>query len=727
MKVNGRDEGEVRAVIESTSAGEAVQSLVTESLVKKLQGRLVEGRLSILRNLGEQVSFERLRSIGIPVTFDEAAIEVRIDIPVEDRPWSDVRVSAAPSDSGARLIESQPFSASINPAIRFTPGGTRNPILGEISTGTYLEGWSLESQQSFRPQWRADRWEIQRDFEGAAIRVRLGQLNLPAVRQFPSLLSLNTTPPDSLLGVSISQETSLRPLEIYSATGRIQLRLDRPSKVKIWMQDQLIATLSLDSGVHELTDFPAIEGYQEALIEVRDDLGNTRYLTTRYIHSPRLLKLGKTQFLAAAGPKGNSIGWIRAGVLPSWTVGLGASQFSASRALWAESTWGFRWGFLESTLSRDWSTNSTITSTSQALTLLSGNLIMGWEKAISVGGPPSPDSGIASLFTAIPIGNQAFLGARTTWCPSTDRKSIQGSAGLGWSGGWNARSSYESSSREWLVSVGFQPTFSTEHRLQASYSTRNDTRTFQWTKGTPRTVPNAEWDGRWEKSQLGEQTSWNTQFFGNRGLWGFDLVHFTPSQDTGRLSAALYASTGFGYAGGRFGWGRPVQKEFVIIDQRRRKDAKEFQVNPRSDGSADAWWSPLAPALLPRVTPYRSTEVTIRGAKREEVFSVKPRSAQGTLVVLGDDAGLQIHGTAILSNGKPAAFATGSIQNPQNTFSENFFTNAVGEFWVPVQQPGDYAMRIDDPEQGTVPTATLTVVDPGENEVLEIGEIQLHE
>ena len=205
-----------------------------------------------------------------------------------------------------------------------------------------------------------------------------------------------------------------------------------------------------------------------------------------------------------------------------------------------------------------------------------------------------------------------------------------------------------------------------------------------------------------------------------------------PRGADARLSASLHGSTGLGYAGGRWGWGRPVQGGFVIVDQKRRRGAAEFRINPRPDGTADAWWSPLAPALLPQITPYRSNEVTIRGAEREEVFSVKPRNGQGTLVLLGDDGMLQIHAFLRHSDGRPAALSTGVIRcltaDSETEPSANFFTNQDGELWASLRRWGEHQIELDGPDGRAPLTANFVVPESAtfeESSTLEIGELQL--
>ena len=148
--------------------------------------------------------------------------------------------------------------------------------------------------------------------------------------------------------------------------------------------------------------------------------------------------------------------------------------------------------------------------------------------------------------------------------------------------------------------------------------------------------------------------------------------------------------------------------------------------------TADAWWNSLAPALLPQVTPYRSNEVTIRGDEREEVFSVKPRNGQGTLVVLGDDGMLQIHAFLRHADGRPVALATGTIHpaaaGGESDTTAAFFTNQEGELWASLRGTGSHRIELDVPEGAEPASATFDVPEAKDldaSTTIEIGELRL--
>lgn len=383
LRINEKDSGEITAIIQPQDGKDSVVGVFSEKLATRLKGSISGDKIQTILRLGSTVTFSELKKLKIPIAFDETNLCIVINIPFEERPISELSVIQPPEDSGAKLVESPGFSTSITPSLQLSTDLNNRPLQAEVNTGTYLNGWGAEMRYQLSPRWRLDSWEIQRDFEDSAVRARLGVLKLPSIRPIPGTVPMLNPPLETTLGLAVGTETLIRPFEVSASTGRARLQLDRPSKVRIWMRERLVASFDLDAGIHELNDFPALEGYHNAKVEIRDDLGSVRVVDTQTIYYSRLIKPGKTHFLTVTGIQGDVTGWVRQGLLSPWTGGAGVSRTYQSQTFWLDSSLGLPWGLLESSISRDWRGRAQATTWTASWMLSGSNAVLGWKKAVS--------------------------------------------------------------------------------------------------------------------------------------------------------------------------------------------------------------------------------------------------------------------------------------------------------------------------------------------------------
>ncbi len=669
--VHGRERGGLPVEL-AEDGSQGVSAVGRERLVEVLKPLASDAVIERLQALSAWPKLGEVEAAGIGARLDEAALQLVVEIPPRLRRMQIQSLSGvAPSASArtharARTIEKSPFGLYLNPAARLLGNGKGLSMEPRYSMGASGLGFAFEASGARG----VERWTVTRDLETHAIRLRVGDLYVRAgARAF------------SLSGVGITKEFSIHPLQVFSSSGRTVLVLDRPARASVWVGENLIRRLELDPGTHELDDFPAVDGYQDSRVEITDDSGVTRTIDTSYVHASRLLKPGVSQWVMstgrARGQWGEAVAWWRQGVLAGLTLGGGWSRQDVAGP-WLEWTLGLRPGFWDGVWEPPSSARPGRARHSHELSLLGGRVLAGWAREE---GRISRYMGAG--FSLGPLGSASLRYA------SSGR---QASLSRTWSGGLSTRISYldESNSRagqrELRLDLSFSPQpvpGSRRMRVAVHASSRESFRGVEWSP-----VPEVElgWETRAGSSEWSAEGEWSL----NRGV---------ARAAASGSRAVLSLSTGIGLTQGGLGWGRPVEDAFAVVTA-ARGSSREVVVNPGTDGAYEARGHGWLGALLPRVQPYRSTELRLRdsGTGEEELVQIKPGYREGVLVIMGDELpdGVRVQGVLEMPEGGAAALRVGLIRPVEASgAARDFFTDGEGAFVLDGVAPGSYQIELE--------------------------------
>lgn len=702
----------------------------------------------IIRRLEQQIGANgrlgatALQAVGLAATFDPRRFMLSIVTPVEARGTRVSHLSPPPPD---------PFSvdalrpADVSGFLNFNLKGTAR---GEATFGTLaldgalnLRGLVLEGSAYARSghsaSWQRGDLRLVYDRPRQALRFTAGDLSYP-------VLGYQTM--TSLFGVGVARDFALQPQHPTWRTNQFEFHLDRPSEVKVWVNESLVRTLRLPAGAHDLRGLNAAAGQNEVRLEIEDDAGRRESLEFSFLFNPVLLERGRQAFTWNAGfqrePHGDAYHYdtdrpvLAGSVLTGWTdhTTLGTyAQLEHDRSLLGvQALHSFRLATLrlDTALARSelttWDVGSRLElsglaprhsrlQSQFALEYLGRNFV--------TSGPPAARATLGvRASVATPLGRKLTGRLSGSYTPArrpglhdacllsatlTHRWNRHVQASLALRHRRTAREAAETELRFGLRVIWQRGRSS----LYAAKELETDAVTMRWDSGRSANIAAPYGFAEVRLAEDIHEYRGAAGYAGYRGLAELEFRRTEPtSGSTIRPSdeTALRLQGSLVFADGTFAFARPVTENFAIVAGQHGLRDVPLRVDPDTRGGSRARSSRLGPAVLEDLSSYRLRDLRVEpvnpplGATPDNTaFTLAPAYKSGVLLRLGREPLVVAIGRLVDDEGEPLPHLAIEIRRPDRPDDPPLatFTSRSGAFQLPDLRPGRYEIRALDVER----------------------------
>ncbi|QNE32429.1 fimbria/pilus outer membrane usher protein [Sphingomonas sp. NBWT7] len=728
------------------TGGETSTTVDVTQLVARLKPVVAPAILdALMQRAGARtfVSLDELRSEQFPIRFDSAALQLRVELPVEARSISDVSVSGGPPDLQANYVAPSDlsFGASFTLADRLQQEGvlkrfSRAPFTlssqGFANVGgkdgvylTYLAGL----QEGGRPI--RQRTTLFRDDEARAVRYSLGDIT--------PLTSGSFSNPLDVFGIGVERlYQTIQPYRNLRPAGRSGLVLERPSRVEVYVNGAVYRTLSLAPGRYNLRDFPFLDGLNDVRLAVQDDTGRNESVALSFFSDTDLLSEDVSIFSAIIGLRRDGFG-----------------QFTRARYAGRPTFSGvYQRGFsdritLGGTVQAD-SNNAFLTGIAVLGTpigIFSGEAALDARASERLNGAVTFNYRLARVGSA---GRQTRLDLdfqlRTRGFSPLERARdvrnlyrydvaarfqqafgtfLFGTATAGFSRGYGGQPDLKTGSfglsrsfqrlnltasysyrddgirREHRGSLSLSVPLSNRQYMRASYDTNRNRAALDYTlqgyEGLGQT------SAQLSVAREDDVRSANVQLehFANR-FRGFFQHDYQRRNGNTVATTDIALTSGVGYADGQWAIGRDPGRGFVMVSPQGALRGRELVVSDQYTLGPAARAAALGPALIPIQRQYQQNSLTVAAPDAPIGYDlgsgrldIRPGAASGYRWVVGSAASLTLIGRITDATGQPMPYLAGLLKPVGGRASANdaavpFFTNRNGRLVAQNVAPGRY-------------------------------------
>ncbi|NET07453.1 MAG: fimbrial biogenesis outer membrane usher protein [Symploca sp. SIO2B6] len=720
---------------------EKLEEIVRPDIINNLQ--------AAVDNQGN-ITLESLQEHGLDATFNERDLQLRIQVPPAQRRTNvyNLREGGLPPQA-ATAIRPSSISAYLN-----LRGGQefiwedanaqnlgRQPLRLNFDGSLNLNGWVIEAQGNFteeaEPSFVRGDLRLVRDAPKQALRYVLGDISVP-------ITGYQSSRP--MAGITVARNFSLQPYLVTRPINQFEFFLESPSQVEVFINGALEQTIRLPAGPQDIRDLNLGAGLNDVELVITDDVGRVQRLNFATTVTSGLLAPGLQQFAYSLGFPSQLENSERSydfelptltashrwGVSNSLTMGAYLQADPQQQLVGFEGTWAASFGSLgwDLALSHDHDFDigyaarlrydyTRLGADNPSQRAFSLSLEHRGSNFMSLGEiEPNNDFAldlVASYRQKLfgDINSNLQFRYRLARGRETDpyRLSLRLSRSFGNGLGVNLNLTHtqnQTGSDEQRVSLNFFRSFpQLGQSLQTSSNISSDgetTNQLTWNYTDSRTVGGV-------RTSLGATQNANSYDFTGRlsrtgYRFNFDLNHFyilpRNGQQTTRNITRFNFGTALVFAGGRFGWSRPIDNSFVLVVPHPGVSDQLIGINPSRDNFL-ARIDQLGPAVLPSVAPYLVSQVQIEAPDLpigydlgQSVFNILPTYSSGTLIQVGTDAKVFLRGVLKFSNGEPVSLLSGQISSLSDPESKPLvlFTNRAGKFATEGLKPGHYQLRL---------------------------------
>ena len=613
--------------------------------------------------------------------------------------------------------------------------------------GVVLEGSAYGQTGVARPLQRGD-LRLVYDLPRRALRFTAGDLSYP-VFGYQTMVNLG--------GIGLTKDFSLQPYVPTYRTSEFEFYLDRPSEVKMWVNNSLVNTLQLPAGAHDIRGLLPAVGQNDINLVIEDGAGRRQVLHFAFIYNPTLLNKGMRLFSYNAGFRRELVNGLyhydtRHPVLSaSYLEGL-TEETTLGAYLQADDTralYGFRalHNFALGTLQLDTAASHSglipwDVGTKLALTTLPARDGQGAQSQVSV---EYLGRNFGSIDMATPMQRTAVnytvsvsvpLGRGLTGQISGNYASARGPGAADIYGAaatltrrWGRYTSGTLSLRRHRAineapqtDVLFGLSFSFSKGAASFYAAKeleSNTVTSSWESGRSTNVsaPYAFASARVAADSREYQAGGG--YWGNQGYAEASYTRDESGQGADRSArdeTALRLQTTLVFADGTFALARPVAENFAIVTGQEGLVNVAMKVEPDGQGGSRARSDWLSPAVLADLPSYRLRDVHVEpvdaplGATPDRTnFLLAPTYKSGFLLKLGREPSIIAVGRLVNDAREPVAHLPIEIRrlDQPGGLPASTFTSRSGGFQLPDIKPGRYEILApDNPRWGR---ATVTI------------------
>ena len=759
FKDGGREIGSVLLRIGADDSlsleAEGVLSLMEElfdsDIVEKLSAAAEDGRLT-------PKSFQ---IASLDLEYDPGLLELSLITTVESRKDQVVSLANETADP-ADVDEASALAGYVNIFTGIAHNasaeseedeetGTFDQFLVDLDTAVYLYGPVLESEFTYEDAELNGDGEFFRtgtrlivDDPERAVRYAGGDLTLRGEGFQDSL---------DALGIGIVRSFALQPGRNVRPTGRREFTIERPSSLDVIVNGAVVRRLRLLPGTYDLRDIPLSDGGNDIELLIEDDAGNVQRIDYSTFYDFELLAPGVIAFGFGGGIAAdfggepdydeNEVlvsGFIRAGTLPSLTLGVNAQASSARRQVGVQAIMPLAIGNVAidaagshidgigygGAIGVDYQYIFANNDPSNRRLVLSAEAISAnFGGADPEGDLDLDDDGDEALNdTALDLSAnysqsliwnlRGSLGAAYGFGrgDQTDRYTITTSLSgpLGRRASWLLSSRYlrdtesDDDGVNILASINIPLGYNHDVSLSAD-STANEVRGIYAYRGGSRVGSYGASIGLAHSDDEDLSVEASADYIGNRFRAAVDHgTRFTELDGDDRINATrLRAETALAFAGGKVAIGRPISDSFAIISTHPTLEDRDVYADPSKEGDlATSDW--LGPALVPSINAYNTQRLVYDvedlptgydlGAG---AFTLQPTYRSGYALEVGSAATVTVMGTLKDEAGEPVSLLAGQAINKED---DDFapvvmFTNRVGRFAISGLKPGPYKLKLN--------------------------------
>lgn len=742
-----RPVGMINALVDGSSEG---AKLEINETVKLLQLYVTSSNLfleQIQSSAATDPKFENLQWVPIDtfknfpykISYNSSKLEIHLSVPPEIRVLQTASLAQIESDeNNIPTLPPNLFSGFVNfnanqdfetDQSSFGTKNGRQPIRVYMDSGMNVASWVLESSgtytarenQSRLPSFWRDNVRVVKDYKDYGLRQNIGDIGYP-VRSFQVY--------KPMFGLSLYSQLALKPSRLTSPSANQELILKRPSRVKIFINNQSRQTLDLEAGRHNLQDFPLSYGLNDLRLEITNDLGETEIKELSFFSTSDNLKEELHQFNISIGAPtsidrnlqynydfsnptafafhrfgysknitlGSNI--IRSpsamllGIEGSYTTPIGAFLLESAFSTVSQAESGFATNFKyhytdylgKDRTQRNFRFSLQVMSSgfSRTLDSYSPNLSVielttGYSQSISRKTNLNLNYNYSIIRQLTPSSENPYsIGVGLNRLVS---RSLSLSTML-------TQSKKISGVTDSSISFFVRMSLSDDGQyLSAGYDPRSDTLRTNWSISPQRTIGGVSAQAGLEKHTYSRAVDGRLQYVGDRSV--FSLSHRNEWNDVLDPNAATTSllntktelrqltsaqlSFGLVYAGGHFGLSRPIVDSFLMINQINTAKNEILDINPQSDGSSSASSSAWGPAILPELPSYHRSSILL-GTKKfkagasisQDHFELFPTYKSGYSIEVGNEASKSLSVTLLSDEGKPLGLQAGSIVSISN-------------------------------------------------------------
>lgn len=765
--VNGSPVGDV--AVETDTTG--VASAEVAQLLALLEPVVSPSTLEALRaraSGAQFVALSELKDTGIVIAFDMASLRLNIVVPIEAMTVNQLTIVDRSQFRRAGLTEPEDFSAgitfSIGQRLRHSSGfGRLDREHFDIVADGFLNFGGIDGVNlAFQGGYREDGELVRRrttlfhDDVNRAIRYSAGDLEPQAFGSYDA--------PVDVLGVGVERlYSTIQPFRNLRPAGRGSLIIERPSRVDVLVNGTIYRSLDLAPGQYDIRDFPSLNGLNDVQLVVREENGRTETINLSFFSDIDLIDADVSIFSATIGLRRNRFGefvntayeespvfsgfYLR-GVTDRLTVG-GALQLDKDNAMISgQAVVATSIGIIGLETAFDLSdvepTQTAVTISYRMSSASSGNRSSGFNLDLQYRSarfsPMERSVGQQNRFSwdlnaryQFPIGRDSYVSATAGY--SWSRYSLPDVWTIGMSANRrigritaNVNYSYRHDERGtdhrglFSLSLPLGP----RQSVRASYDTRDNRISSDYQMIGFEGLGQTDVRVGGVRADNGEAFNLDVEHHSNR-FRAAVRHNYDRFDGATQHTTDLAASFGIGYAGGKIAIGRDAARGFAIVDRHKTlRDAgvvvsDSFSIGPSAKTGA------LGPALVPVRRAYQPSTMKIDVADLPVGYDIgpgrydiAPGAASGYSITIGSAASNTVLGRLIDSDGKPMAFATGTLEplSGEEAQPVQFFTNRTGRMAVLKVAPGRYRVILSGQSKSigevTVPEEAEGLVDVGE-------------
>jgi len=695
----------------------------------------IQDQLSTAIATDGTLSLRQIREAGIAINFDTSRLELQVDIPPALRKVEVSNISD--SNASVKLKEAlypSDFSGYIN--VRGTQeivwSKARKPLQLSFDGALNVQSWVVEGSFRFTeakiPAWERGAFHLTHDDLKKAIRYQAGEIN-PPVRGYQSS--------NSLLGVTVFRNFGLQPDEVTRPINQFEFFLERPSRVEVFINGQLVQTLQLDAGTQDIRNLPLNAGINDVQLLITDELGQVKQLDFATGVAGDLLAPGKEQFAYSFGfPKINEnydfkqptiILSHRFGINNEFTLGGYLQGDFNTQLIGVEGIWATTVGNLGWDVALSHHNDLGLAGATQLfydLIIAGGEnprrLRVGLEYQqqgfINVGDTVANEA--TKLDISVDYSQILFNDIRTslngryqlTQDSTTPAYSLELSLakpvaeGLSVNVNASIGQRFSGESEQKLL-VGVSASFPHQRQFVNASSQLNDqgvpTNRLAWFYSSAVNVDGIDTAMITNQNDQGFKIESQTRYQGYRANLSFDHQLDFPREGSLTQSSRLRWGSAVVFADGVMGWSRPIDNGFVIISRQGTVQGELVQVNPSFAGDiarADHLGVAVVPVSAYTLTPISVTapNLAIGNDLGKANYTVFPSYRSGTLIQVGSEATVFVRGVLRDESGDAIALQHGqivSLSDP-NWPPVELFTNRTGRFATGGLKPGRYEVYL---------------------------------
>ncbi len=746
MPVTVREAGTIEAPVRLTPEGNAVA--VEWDAIEPLVATLVEGR-RIAEVVGLEsedgfVTFPDLRSLGFVVRYNEEQVAVSIETPARLREVRTIPIRPSrtiPADYIERADVSGYLNLAVASGFQTEAGVLAVPVSVEVEPVVSILGVVAEAQLSYRYDgghiFEIDDVRLTYDDRDHKLRATAGEVHYQPA-------PFGSAP--TMWGLAVSRLPGLYELETVPIPAAVDFLVDEDSDVRFSLNGKVLDETSLGRGRYRVINFPLGSGINEITVRGAGDP-----IVVNYPYDARLLPAGEYEFSYAFGLRdanpASIVASIRHGIglTPQLTISTGlqadfSTVHAGAGALWATDigTFGLdvggghfggsgfdgavRFGYQLAYLPQPF------------LPVVGANvqyLGPAFTPLVSDAENTFPWTFSASVAQALPAGMSVNLNGRlrasfsrdvfvpeirvSLRAPLPERTTLTGRLGIVFGGDGNPEFSgtitlSSAAVRQTTVTVRHDFSDATEN-VSAFYSpqlnvgalsvglgisgmpftTSEDGRfSFRSFYRNPRVQTNAAYE-MWSAPEEPDSPAPNGPAPDGPGPDGAAANH--------RL--LVDAATALVFAGGYFGWSRPIQNSFALIVPQEELSNDVFLVDQVGDTHAGST-AILNHAVVPNLGLHTPRRVEVIGPDLElgrqldqTEFDLLSGYRTGTLIRITSDSRVFVSGRFVDSDGKPLSLRAGYVLSEGDPDVRiEYFTNRAGEFYIYGLAPGNYELYL---------------------------------